>query len=55
MSDTILYLPVQTISGMSYNGFKLKEEAMIKLFGNLNPNILHNITSLLIKEMRKIL
>jgi hypothetical protein len=43
MSDTVLYLPVQTISGMPYHGFKMKEEAMFKLVGNLNTNTLHNI------------
>jgi hypothetical protein len=54
MSDTILYLPFQTTSGMPFHGFKLEKEAMVKLVGNLDPNMLHNITSLLIKEMCKI-
>ena len=43
MGDTILYLPVQTISEMPYHGFNLKEGAMVKLVGNLKPNMLHNI------------
>ena len=43
MSDTILCLPVQTISGMPYHGFRLKEEAIVKLVGNFIPNMLHNI------------
>jgi hypothetical protein len=43
MSDTIFYLSVQTILGMPDHGFKLEEEAMVKLVGNLNTNTLHNI------------
>jgi hypothetical protein len=46
MSDTITYLPVQTMSGMPCHGFKLKEETMIKLVVNLDPNVLQTITSL---------